>query len=889
MTSRILVCIITLTCLFNASTALSTVIYVKWDAGGANNGTTWTDAYTDLQTAIGASNPGDSIWVAKGTYKPTSGTDRTIAFDIDHLNLYGGFAGTESSVEERDIPANPTILSGDIGEPMKFSDNSNRVVRSVVLESSFTLDGFTIRDGNAQTPTGAQYGGGGYFDEPAGAVFRNLVFEDNFGGLGGGAYVNDCKGCSWDNVIFQSNSAARGGGLFHDKGIGSHDHIMTNAVFDSNTTSVRGGGASISYMTLTDVLVSGNISEKAGGLSVTGCSLTRITLIGNEATEYGGGIEDYFASGTVLHDCEFRSNTAPKGGGLYSTGRRATQVTGTDFIGNHATDNGGAVCLEGFADFHFVSCTMDSNTADGYGGAVYAAGPEPNFESCEMHDNIAARGGAIAASDAGTIITATRCTLAENTANDFHGGALYAAAGGEIIAGSSLITDNNAVRFGGGACVDNGEIILVNSTLYGNSAGIRGGAAASFSEGTINISNSILWNNSALYNPVCYCDDPLSVIIIDHSDIEGSGGSVAWDTSYGTDGGANIDADPMFVNAAGGDFHLTVASPCIERGDQYNPLLPAEDLDGNPRIIGVKPDMGCYESSNYCPGVARLYVNALSSVNGPGTSWVDAFQRLDDALATVQLCAGINQIWVAEGTYLPTLDADRTSSFALVDSIAIYGGFAGTENSLPERHLADHISILSGEIGAAGVDDNSYHVVTCSGVSGETVLDGFTITGGNADAGYPNDRGGGMYNFIGAPTIRNVIFTGNKALTEGGGLSSILGAGIRLINVLFTENSAFQNGGALASNANSSVLTNVTFYGNSSVLGAVIYNNNCNPAFVNCILWGNPVPLLPSRIASWRVPEAAAPGIPPSAPIWETTWIRIRISSTARGETCTCR
>lgn len=846
MPVRILVGLITLIQLLFTATSFSAVIYVKWDATGTNNGTSWPDAYTDLQTALGAATLTDDIWVATGTYKPTGGTDRTISFVIGDRNLYGGFAGSETSLNERNIAANPTVLSGDIGVQLDYSDNSYNVVMSMVSESTFLLDGFTIRDGNADEPAGGPVnGGGGNFYHPKESVYRNLIIEDNRAYLGGGGIrVYGCYyQCTWENVTFRNNNGpAYGGGLFHSAfGGGVDSHTMNNCVFENNTSLNAGGGAYLYRMGLTDVVVSENTSSLGGGISsLSSCKFLRVSFINNQANRGGGFYDDSGIS--ELTDCEFRSNDVTQfGGGLYGDSYNPLQVTGTDFIDNHATTAGGAVYINVLYGGNFVSCTMDSNTAGGKGGAVCVTGFETSFLLCEMRNNTADRGAAICVDGSGAVVTVTRGKISGNTANA-DGGAIHAGADGEIVVGSSLIRNNHAAASGGGTSDNGGMITLVNTTLYGNSAGANGGGVASLGGGTINISNSILWDNAAPANPESYY--LAGVLVFDHSDIKGSGGSGLWNASYGTDGGANIDVDPSFVNAPGENFHITSTSPCIEVGDKFHPYLPAEDLDGNPRIQGINPDIGCYESSSFCPGVTRLYVDASSPMVGPGTSWADAFPRLEEALVTAQSCPGITEIWVAEGTYYPTLESDRSKSFALNDSVALYGGFAGVENSLSERRLSDHATILSGEIGSASADDNSYSVVTCGAVSNETILDGFYITGGYADGAYPFDRGGGMYNFGGSPTIRNVIFNNNTALYEGGGLYSITGTGVRLVNVLFSGNTAVHHGGALAISVNSAVLTNVTFYGNSSALGAVIYSNISNPVFTNCILWGNTTPLL---------------------------------------------
>src|SRR5262245_44082982 len=107
----------------------STVWYVDDSAPGARSGLSWADAFTDLQVALTTAQAGDEVWVAAGTYKPTSGTDRTTSFVlVEGVALYGGFAGTETARDERDWAHQLTQLSGDIGVPGDSSDNSYHVV-----------------------------------------------------------------------------------------------------------------------------------------------------------------------------------------------------------------------------------------------------------------------------------------------------------------------------------------------------------------------------------------------------------------------------------------------------------------------------------------------------------------------------------------------------------------------------------------------------------------------------------------------------------------------------------------------------------------------------------------------------------------------------------------
>jgi len=92
--------------------AFATVVYVKANATGANNGSSWTDAFTSLQSGLAAANATDEIWVATATYKPTATADRTISFALRNgVGVYGGFVGNETLRSQRDPVAHVTTLS----------------------------------------------------------------------------------------------------------------------------------------------------------------------------------------------------------------------------------------------------------------------------------------------------------------------------------------------------------------------------------------------------------------------------------------------------------------------------------------------------------------------------------------------------------------------------------------------------------------------------------------------------------------------------------------------------------------------------------------------------------------------------------------------------------
>lgn len=222
--------------------------------GATGNGTSWTDASGDLAGILKNAAPGTQIWVAKGTYQPTSNTNRNISFQIlDGVQLYGGFAGTETSLEERDITANPTILSGEIGQ-LGLADNSFNVVYFHNAGTSTLLDGFVITAGNANSDnneegTIGRCGAGLYVNGENGAscspIIRNCVFTENHARDGAAVYINGRNGEAnpqFDNCTFKFNEAGLDGGAIYNDGRlnGKSNLILTNCTFEKNMGTYGG-------------------------------------------------------------------------------------------------------------------------------------------------------------------------------------------------------------------------------------------------------------------------------------------------------------------------------------------------------------------------------------------------------------------------------------------------------------------------------------------------------------------------------------------------------------------------------------------------------------------------------------------------------------------------
>jgi hypothetical protein len=264
---------------------------------------------------------------------------------------------------------------------------------------------------------------------------------------------------------------------------------------------------------------------------------------------------------------------------------------------------------------------------------------------------------------------------------------------------------------------------------------------------------------------------------------------------------------------------------------------------------------------------ADIYVDESATGGNNGTSWDDAYNYLQDALADPCLESGY-EIWVAEGVYYPDADTvnpggtnQQEATFQLINGVGIYGGFP-SGGTWAQRDPNEYETILSGDIGTPDANsDNSHHVVTGSGTSWMAVLDGFTITAGNANGGGWNNSGGGMYNMGGNPMVTNCTFNGNLAMT-GAGMSNTSNSAPTVTNCTFSANAAGDSGGGMLNSTSSApTVTNCTFSSNeAAVQGGGMFNSaSSNPMVTNCTFSGNLAAingggiLLDSRISSATV------------------------------------
>jgi hypothetical protein len=282
------------------------VCYVSADAvDGKDTGASWADAFVGLQSALLSPNC-DEIWVAAGTYKPTTGTDREATFQlVSGVAVYGGFAGTETERSQRDPAANLTVLSGDLGEkdtqspvitdPTTVTGNTDNSYIVVTTADAAVLDGFTIT--GAYDDNGP---GGGIFIDKNLPVLSNLVVRGNLSLMGSGIAISECSP-ELKNITVSNNVAwilAGGVAIFEGNLVLENVTISDNLVTYGSAMFGIAGGA---------------------GLVINGenATLTNVTISGNRAPgegAVGGGIYNFQTMDLDLRNVILWDNTAQGGG-----------------------------------------------------------------------------------------------------------------------------------------------------------------------------------------------------------------------------------------------------------------------------------------------------------------------------------------------------------------------------------------------------------------------------------------------------------------------------------------------------------------------------------------------------------------------------------------------
>lgn len=506
---------------------LNSQVFVDLNATGNNDGSTWEHAFTDLNLAISSANASE-IWIAQGVYKPPL-QDSTHYYHIQTGHkIYGGFAGTETALSERDVAINKTILSGDINDddiPSSIftnrMDNAYHLLyideneQAVEIDGLYFLNGSTEINPNVSTDFNAR--GAGILSLSK-VHINNCVFENNLANGGAcifitglqtagstisscsfsnnhsnnqsaGILINQTEGCIISHCSFSNNMTNRG--VLYS--LDSPSTIIKNCDFDANSAIVDAWCAGIynsgSINNIIDSCTFSNLTaDNAPAIyldsrdfdpqiyqtaSITNCSFSKLNSI-----DFGGGLRTYKANYTMDH-CTFSECTAAgTGGGLYHS-NTFFEVSNTSF------SNGEAIYGAGSASYYssvgvFNNCQFTNNTSDiGGGGSIVGFTSDVFYKNCLFEKNNASLGAGLYVITQPVKAQIDSCVFIENTAEE-RGGGFGSSKGGTYIIKNSLFKSNVA-ELGGGVGLGSdpeavGSFEIDKCDFFENMASKQGGA-----------------------------------------------------------------------------------------------------------------------------------------------------------------------------------------------------------------------------------------------------------------------------------------------------------------------------------------------------------------------------------------------------------------------------
>jgi len=330
---------------------------------------------------------------------------------------------------------------------------------------------------------------------------------------------------------------------------------------------------------------------------------------------YGGGMYNIDGSPSITHLIFSGNNADMFGGAVYNIGPSSPQFTHVDFVNNQTALFGGGIYNGNSTPTLYEVVFSGNQTGSSYtGGGMFNDASNVTLTNVTFSDNQSTAGGG-AADTNGSDSSYSNVTIYGNQAE--HGAGLFIQDSSPSLT-NVVISGNLATEYGGGINTTFSSPTLINVTLSGNQAEFGGGLY--LYESSLIVTSSILWNNDAI-NSGDQISNQTSTPVISHSDIQGSGGSSSWDTGLGTDGGGNLDVDPLFLTpvdpltapTTAGDLHMPVSSPVLEMGDDG--ACPATDLDGVTRPQGAHCDMGAYEFiANAPPGLLLTLHRSPASI-----------------------------------------------------------------------------------------------------------------------------------------------------------------------------------------------------------------------------------------------------------------------------------
>jgi len=605
----------------------------------------------------------------------TMSDDRRATFYLRNgVVIEGGYAGLgEPNPNARDIEAYETILSGDIGIVDNNSDNSFHIVTGSYTDSTAVLDGFTVTGGNVDIETGPEMPfGAGMFALEGSATLANCTFTGNSAYAGGGVCYLFESSPKLTNCTFNGNSAVIGGGL-----VGAVSAMtITNCTFTGNSGEYYGGAfySESGSATIINCIFSENSCGFYGGAINEAFSssslLYNCLFTGNSCSMSGGAMYYWYESSPSLFNCTFAGNSAPNGNAIAcSTPEGYEDVSSTVHVFNSIFwDGGGEIWND---DNSTIMITYSDVQGGWLGQGNINADPrfvEPGYSGPISYWKLDEAGGTTATDSVGT-----------NDGTIY--GAQWTT--GQVGGASNFDGLNDYVRIPGNVALTNLNKITLEAWIYprqdshwhildkgdgdkriyaeGTSLTLDGRVRYTGSDAFVrSVSNTVVlnaWQHVALTwsradNTTRLYHNGLEV---NYSVKTVGSGSPLYDTSHpwtiaarGALGPVTffdglideaaiydqvLSADKIYQHYYSGlsgqgyqginlpDYHLLPNSQCINSGDPHYMAEPNEtDLDGKPRVIRDRIDMGAYEF-NHIP-VADAGPDQTVGAQGPGGATV---------------------------------------------------------------------------------------------------------------------------------------------------------------------------------------------------------------------------------------------------------------------------
>lgn len=611
--------------------------YVKLGATG--NGSSWANASGDLQAMIDASTGEDSIWVAKGIYKPTKApwptttnnapvTERDNAFVIKkNVKIFGGFAGTETLFEERDFVLNETILSGDLNNDnvasigdayhimVSLNNSDGSEVNGFIFQHGFADGDLAMGTGSATSAVSlAQLNGGAFCSRgtSTAVTFKNLIVRDNYAKSHGGAFYQRTGGGAkefrWENVKFINNiSGGAGGAIYTYPSINNQRFVIEGCFFDGNKATTSGGavyhnGTNAGKITIGNTTVKNSTAVASGaGIYITQPSGDS-TIISNSvfetnkssasatATAYGG---HFYGNRTlIISDSKFIDGSNTQGGAIYANSTAILYVYNSHFEGNKSISSGSGLTSGGGGAIYLganltrkgliQNCTFLNNTSANLGGAIHFQTNSTPIVSSSFSKNIAGLGGG-ALSVYGTSTAGVNLDILNSL---FYGNE----------------SKGTAATWAGGAIFlrDNSSAHIVNNTFYANKSATAGGAISQANnDASIGGNSGVIKSN--IYNSIFYANTAATFADIRRLGANSLSVVNTLTQAFGTDGVDDniVGVNPAFesVDETSASFlRLSSTSRAINMGEASLLIDTIKtDLQGKDRIIYDFLDLGAYE------------------------------------------------------------------------------------------------------------------------------------------------------------------------------------------------------------------------------------------------------------------------------------------------------